>query len=317
MLRYRVKYVRLIRKPGKQRDRWYAQLSLEGKPVVKIDSATGEAVHPVGSGAVGLDIGPQTLAYSAFSEVSLVELADRVQNIEQSKRRLQRKLNRSRRATNPDNYLDDGTIKRGVKLTHNKSKRYRKTQNQLKYLQYCQAETRRRQHIQLANHLLSLGDCFYVEKMVWPSLTHRAKETEISPKTGKVKRKKRFGKSVANKAPATLIGILRQKCTSLGIPGVIDVPTSARASQYNHQSDEYIKKSLSQRWNYMPDGQRIQRDIYSAFLLQHYDPLTGNFDSTSLQRDYPQFLQYHHQTIQRLSSIPKTPSSMGIHRSIQ
>ena len=324
MLSYRrVKYVRLIRKTGKQKDHWYAQLSLEGKPAVKIDPATGEALHPVGSGAVGLDIGPQTLAYSAAGEVGLVELADQVQNIEQEKRRLQRKLDRSRRATNPNNYADDGTIKRGVKLTRNKSKRYQKVQNQLRYLQYCQAETRKRQHTQLANHLLSLGDRFYVEKMDWPSLTHRAKETAISEKTGKFKRKARFGKSIANKAPATLIGILRQKCVSLGLPGVTDVPTTVRASQYNHQSGEYTKKSLSQRWNDMPDGERIQRDLYSAFLLQHYDSSKNEgkkgkecFDLPSLERDYPQFLKHHHQTIQRLSSIPKTPSSMGIRQSI-
>lgn len=316
MLSYRVKYVRLIKKTGKHKGRWYAQLVLEGKPAIKTDPVTGAAVHPVGRGAVGLDIGPQTLAYSAVGEAGLVELADQVQNIEQAKRRLQRKLDRSRRAANPNNYSDDGTIKRGVKLTHNKSKRYCETQNQLKYLQYRQAETRKRQHIQLANHLLSLGDCFYVEKMVWPSLTRRAKETAVSEKTGRIKRKKRFGKSIANKAPAMLIEILRQKCVSLNLPGVINVPTSVRASQYNHQSGEYTQKSLSQRWNYMPDGQRIQRDLYSAFLLQHYDPLTESFNSDSLHRDYSQFVQYHNQTIQHLSSLPKTPSSMGVHRSI-
>ena len=317
MLRYRIKFVRLVRKPGKQEDRWYAQLALEGKPVVKREPVTGEAVHPVGSGVVGLDIGPQTLAYSAPGEAGLVELADQVQNIEQAKCRLQRKLDRSRRATNPDNYSEDGTIRRGVKLTRNKSKRYRKIQNQLKYLQYCQAETRKRQHTQLANHLLSLGDSFYVEDMPWPALARRAKETVVSEKTGRIKRKKRFGKSIANKAPATLTHILKQKCTSLGLPGVVEVPTSVRASQYNHQTGEYIKKPLSQRWNNMPDGQRIQRDLYSAFLLQHYDPGTGTFDSASLQRDYPQFTQYHHQAIQHLLSMPKTPSSMGIRQSIR
>lgn len=317
MLRYRVKYVRLLRRPGKKRDRWYAQLALEGKPVVKRDPATGEATHPIGHGDVGLDIGPQTLAYSAHGETGLVELADQVQNIEQEKRRLQRKLDRSRRATNPSNYAEDGTIRRGVKLTHNKSKRYRRIQQELRYIQHVQSETRKRQHIQLANHLLSLGDHFYVEKMEWPSLAHRAKETAVSEKTGRFKRKKRFGKSIANKAPASLTEILRLKCVSLELPGVEEVPTSVRASQYNHQSGEYVKKSLSQRWNDMPDGQRIQRDLYSAFLLQHYDPETKNFDLASLQRDYPQFVQHHHQTIQYISAIPKTPFSMGVHQSIR
>ena len=291
MLSYRVKYVRLLRKPGKRKDRWYAQLSLEGKPVIKYNPKTGEVRHPIGKGAVGLDIGPQTLVYSAAAGADLVELVNQVQNVEQEKRRLQRKLDRSRRATNPGNYADDGTIRRGIALTHNKSKRYLRTQQELKYLQHQQAEIRKRQHTELANHLLSLGDCFYVEKMVWTSLTHRAKETEISEKTGKIKRKKRFGKSVANKAPATLIGILQRKSAALGIPGVIEVPTSVKASQYNHQSGTYTPKPLSQRWNNMPDGERIQRDLYSAFLLQHYDPANKHFDANSLHQDYPQFVR--------------------------
>lgn len=316
MLSYRVKYVRILRKPGKTKDRWYAQLALEGKPVVKRDPVSGKPVHPVGCGAVGLDIGPQTLAFVASTEANLVELADQVQNIEQEKRRLQRKMDRSRRASNPNNYAEDGMIRLGVKLTHNESKRYQKLRKELRYLQYCQAETRRRQHIALANHLLSLGDCFYVEDMAWTSLTHRAKKTEISEKTGRIKRKKRFGKSIANKAPASLIEILRLKCVSLGLPGVIKISTSLRASQYNHQSQDYIPKPLSQRWNDMPDGNRIQRDLYSAFLLQHYNPQLEGFDQKTIEQDYPQFVRLHNQTIQRLSTMPKTLSSMGIRRSI-
>ncbi len=50
MLSYRVKYVRILRTRGKTKDRWYAQLSLEGKPAVKYDSSTGKPVHPVGRG---------------------------------------------------------------------------------------------------------------------------------------------------------------------------------------------------------------------------------------------------------------------------
>lgn len=316
MLSHRIKFVRILRKPGKTKDHWYTQLVLDGKPAIKRNPDNGAPVHPLGRGAVGLDIGPQTLAYCSASETNLLELADQVQNIEQEKRRLQRKLDRSRRAANPDNYNADGTIRRGVKLTHNKSRRYLKVQKQLSYLQNRQAETRKRQHIELANQLLALGDCFLVEDMAWSSLSHRAKKTEISEKTGKFKRKKRFGKSIANKAPATLIVILENKCKSLGIPGVVKVPTSAKASQYNHQSRTYTPKSLSQRWNAMPDGNRIQRDLYSAFLLQHYDTKSGNFDQEALEYDYPQFVLHHDQTIHRLSAMPRTLSSMGIRRSI-
>ena len=316
MLAYRVKYVRILRKPGKHKEHWYAQLSLEGKPVVKTNPVSHEPIHPVGSGAVGIDIGPQTIAYVSQSEAGLLELASQVQNIERQKILLQRKMERSRRATNPENYMPDGTIKRGVKLTKNKSKHYRRLQRELAYLQHFQAETRKRQHTELANHLLSLGDCFYVEDMKWLSLTHRAKTTEISEKTGRMKRKKRFGKSIANKAPAALIGILDIKCKSLGLPGVVKVPTKIKASQYNHQSDTYEKKSLGQRWNDMPSGERIQRDLYSAFLLQHVTSDLTGYNKEMLVQDYPQFVKNHNHIINELTMQPKTLASMGIRRRV-
>ncbi len=314
MLQKRVKYCRIIKKPGKNKLRWYVQLMLEGKPAVKVDAKTGELRHPIGSGAVGIDIGPQTIAYAAKTEVALRELADGVKNIEREKRLILRKLDRSRRAANPGNFAEDGTIIRGIKLNWVKSKNYARSQRELAYLQYQQSEIRKRQHTELANHLLSLGDRFYVEDMEWPALTHRAKETAISEKTGRYKRKKRFGKSVGNKAPAMLIGILNQKLLSLGSNGVVKVPTSVRASQFDHITGEYHKKPLGQRWNDMPDGRRIQRDLYSAFLLQHMNEQTDGFDVEALNRDYDRFTELHDRVIAALQSAPKTVSSMGIVR---
>lgn len=333
MLSKRVKYVRILRQDGKTKPHWYAQLVLEGKPAVKRDPISGAPKHPIGRGVVGIDIGTRTLAYSADSKVDLIELADRVQNIEQEKLLLQRKLDRSRRATNPENYKPDGTIKKGVKLTRNKSKRYRRIQHQLAMIQHHQADIRKQQHNELANYLLTLGDCFFVEDMDYRALTRKAKKTEISEKTGRYKRKKRFGKSIANKAPAMLITMLKQKCQSRGLKGVKEVDTHVRASQYNHQTDTCIEKALENRWNVMPDGERIQRDLYSAFLLQHCkqglpeynrkelkkefgEELYRVFDREALQRDYPQFVAYYHMTIQRLSELPHTIPSMGIRRII-
>lgn len=200
-------------------------------------------------------------------------------------------------------------------------------------LQHHQADIRKQQHNELANYLLTLGDCFFVENMSYCDLAHRANKTEISEKTGRYKRKKRFGKSIANKAPAMLITMLKQKCQSRGLEGVKEVDTHVCASQYNHQTDTCIKKALENRWNIMPDGERIQRDLYSAFLLQHCrrdlpeynrkelqkefgEELYRVFDREALQRDYPQFVAYHHMTIQRLSELPHTIPSMGIRRII-
>ena len=314
MLQKRVKYCRIIKKPGRNKNHWYVQLSLEGKPAVKYHRQTGEPVHPLGHGNVGIDIGPQTIAYVSETEVKLMELADQANNIEREKKILGRRLDRSRRATNPDNYAPDGTIKRGVKLTRNKSKRYVKCQRQLANLMRKQADIRKRQHNDLANHLLSLGNRFYIEDMVWPSLTHRSTKTEVSEKTGRYKRKKRFGKSVGNKAPATLTSLLDLKLKSRGLEGIIKVPTSVCASQYNHITDDYQKKKLSERWNDMPDGRKIQRDLYSAFLLQHMNETNDGFDKSALNRDYEHFATLHDQCIEELRNAPKTIASMGIVR---
>ena len=314
MLTNRVKYVRILRRPGKNRDHWYAQLTLEGLPSIKRDDETGDPVHPIGNGPVGIDIGPQTIAYSSAKEAGLLELADRVQNIEDKKCRIQRKMDRSRRATNPGNYNPDGTIKRGVPLTRNKSKRYLRLQKELAWIQHQQAAIRKEQHVALANYLLTLGDRFYIEDMNWQGLARRARGTAVPEEEKPHKRKKRFGKSIANKAPAALVTILKNKCTSLGLPGVIPINTKVRASQYNHLTDSYQKKELSQRWNEMPDGRKIQRDLYSAFLLQHMNSQLDGFDRAALQRDYESFVSLHDQAILRAAAAPKLISSMGVKR---
>lgn len=314
MLTKRVKYVRILRTPGKTIDHWYAQLVLEGTPVIRRSKANGEIIHPSGQGAVGIDIGPRTIAYVSESEVGLRELADQVENIERKSQRLQRKMDRSQRATNPDNYAPDGTIKKGVRHTHNKSHRYRRLQKELALLKHRQALIRKRQHTELANHLLSLGDRFYVEDMPWAGLARRAKETTVSPTTGRYRRKKRFGKSISSKAPGMLILILEQKCKSRGLPGVIRVPTDVKASQYNHMTDTYTPKSLSQRWNDMPDGKHIQRDLYSAFLLRRVTPELDGFERARLIEDYDGFTNLHDQVIHELMLAPKTIASMGISR---
>lgn len=314
MLQKRVKYCRINKKTGKYKNRWYVQLILEGKPAVKVDKTTGKQKHPIGKGTVGIDIGPQTIAYVSETEVDLRELADRVDNIERKKLLLQRKMDRSRRAMNPNLFNNDGTVKRGIKLNWNNSKNYFRIRRELSFLQAKQAEIRKRQHNDLANHLLSLGDRFYIEDMNWNSLTRRAKNTEKSEKTGKFKRKKRFGKSVANKAPAMLVTLLGQKSVSRGIEGVKKVPTKVKASQFNHFTGEYQKKSLSQRWNVMPNGERVQRDIYSAFLLQHTNQDLDGFDIEGLNNDYDSFIILHDEVIKRLTRSEKTLSSMGIRR---
>ena len=306
-----IAYCRIIRKYVRNGYKFYVQVVFKGTPPVKFDIKTGEVKHPIGNGDVGIDIGTSTIAVVGEKEVNLKILADKVQNIENERRRVLRKMDRSRRATNPGNYNPDGTIKKqgNKKVTWNKSNHYIKYQNQVKELYRKQADVRKYQHECLANHILSLGDKFYVEKMNFAGLQKRSSKTEKNDE-GKFKKKKRFGKSLANRAPAMLLNIINRKLSYYGLK-LIEINTyKAKASQFNHMTGKYHKKSLSQRWSTF-DEFTVQRDLYSAFLIMNIANDLENFDIEKCNDRFQSFKLLHDIEMKRLEKI-YTLSSMGI-----
>lgn len=234
-----------------------------------------------------------------------------MQDIEDEKRRLLRKMDRSRRATNPENYNEDGIARKqgSKKVFWNKSNHYVKYQNKLKELYRKQKDVRKYQHECLANYIVSLGNNIYVEQMNFAGLQKKSTKTEKDD-SGKFKRKKRFGKSLANRAPAMLMTIINRKLTYYGLE-LIEINTfKAKASQFNHITGEYHKKSLSQRWNNL-GGIKIQRDLYSAFLIMNISDDLENFDIKKCNDRFDNFKILHDIEIDRLSNTP-TLSSMGI-----
>ena len=300
-LQSKICYNRIVRKYVRNKYKYYVQIIFKGNPPLKVDTETGEIKHYIGEGDVGIDIGTRTVAISSQSDVKILELADRVQNIENQKRKLLRKMYRSRRAANPDNYNEDGTIKKqcNKKVIWDKSNHYIKYQNELKELYRKQADIRKYQHECLANYIISLGNKVYVEKMNFAGLQRRAKNTEKNDK-GKFKRKKRFGKSLANKAPSMLLTIIDRK---LGYYGekLIEINTlEAKASQFNHFDGRYTKKSLSQRWNDF-NGIKVQRDMYSAFLIMNISDDLKSFDINKCNERFENFYRLHNLEVNRLT----------------
>lgn len=294
-------YNRVVRKYIRNKYKYYIQVIFKGRPPIKTDIRTGEVKHYIGNGDVGLDIGTQTIAVSSQTDVKILELADRVQNIENQKRTLLRKMDRSRRATNPDNYNEDGTVKLqcNKNVTWNKSNHYIKHQNKLKELYRKQADIRKYQHECLANYIVSLGNKVYVEKMNFSGLQKRAKNTEKN-ENGKFKRKKRFGKSIANKAPSMLLTIIDRKLKYFG-EKLIEINTfETKASQFNHFDGAYTKKTLSQRWNNF-NGIKIQRDMYSAFLLMNISDDLKSFNIDKCNERFENFYRLHNLEVDRLT----------------
>jgi hypothetical protein len=243
-----VKYVRLVRRKLGLRHRFYAQLVCEGRPYRK-------AQHPLGQGIVGLDLGPSTLAVVAEQEALLQPFCPEVTPNWRRLRRLERRLDRQRRANNPEHFDERGRIKKGSKRWKI-SKRQRKVQARRREAYRRLAATRKRSHGQLAHRVLALGNTFHLEK-----ISYRAWQ-------------KQFGRSVGRSAPGMFVLLLSRLAASAG-GQVCELNTRwARLSQRCH-CGVVQKKPLSQRWHVCDCGVSAQRDLYSAYLARFVNPETS------------------------------------------
>ncbi len=298
-LAYPIAYCRILREYIRGKRRYFIQIVFKGiKPEKR--KKDGSFKHPLGKGDVGIDIGTSTVACASATEVYIDELAKGIQTADRNKYLLQRKLDRSRRATNPKNFNKDGTIKKGRKKWA-RSKEYMRTLGQLKEANRKVRVLIKQSHEMLANHIIELGDKFYVEDMNFKALQKRAELSgeEEKDKNGRFKRKKRYGKSLLNHSPAMFLQILKNKLRWLG-SDLVEIDTwNARASQFNHLEQQYVKKKLSQRWNHVK-GYDIQRDLYSAFLIMNINPDLKTFNQKKCDDRFPGFMKLHDAEVERL-----------------
>lgn len=306
MLNKKIKYLRIVRRWSKSKYKYYLQITFEGNPVIK--------ERPIEYGKrVGIDIGTSTVAIASEKEVKLLELAEQVKENQKKKTALQRKMDRSKRISNVDNFNRDGTIKKGKKLSWNYSKNYKKMRQKVRELERKNAAIRKYQHTCLANFVLSQGTEVYVETMNFAGLQRRSKETTYN-KNGRINKKKRFGKSLGNRAPAMFLEILDKKLKCITGSELHKVNTQKfKASQYNHITDTYEKKALKDRWTWLENDTKVQRDLYSAFLLMNSSADMESADRVLCEKTYNNFKKLHDIEINRIKSDGKThPKSFGI-----
>jgi len=187
-LSHRVKYCRIVKRIFNGKTRFFVQLVLEGKPYQKFETPDK---------TVGLDIGPSTIAYVSDDNAVIERFCDELKNKQKEIRRLQRKLDRQRRANNPQNYNPDGTIKLGKKTWHS-STRYKKTKRKLAELQRKLAAHRKTLHGNLANRILEQGKHVKTEKLSYAKTKSCVAFCRAFQKN--------FGKSVKNRAPSNVHG---------------------------------------------------------------------------------------------------------------
>ena len=134
------------------------------------------------------------------------------------------------------------------------------------------------------------------------------KPVEVKKKDGtkktirKNKRKRRFGSSIQDRAPAGFVTILKRKCSQAG-GAVIEVSTREfKASQYDHSKNQYIKVPLSQRWKTIKNEKgeecRVQRDLYSAFLLKNSNKNRNTPDRKRCIKEFDRFVDHMNECIE-------------------
>jgi putative transposase len=256
----KVKFVRIVRRKLNRRVRFYAQLVCEGTPYQK-------AKNTLGQGVVGIDIGPSTLATVTDESATLEHFCEELESIQPALRKQQRKLDRQRRAGDPQNYNPNGTIKKGVKLEWHFSKRYVYTREQLAELRRKQAAYRKSLHGRQVNRILAQGNIIKLER-----LSYRAFQ-------------KMYGKSVGFRGPGTFVALLRRKAANAGAE-VDEFSTQTTRLSQVCLCGTIAKKPLSLRWHVCDCGVGpIQRDIFSAWLARYV--VNQKLDAGQAQAAWP------------------------------
>ena len=288
----KVKYVRIYPNYIRNKKRWFVQLIFKGTPPSK-NRQYGDNFK-----VQGIDIGTSTIAVVSSNEVKLKELAPNCKENEHKIKVYQRKLDRSRRTTNPSNYNEDGTIAKGKHKLY-KSKNYLKTQAKLKD-EYRKLSVKRKQaHEILANQIIAESLDIRVEEMNFKGLQKRSRKTTIN-KNGKINFKKRYGKTIKNRAPSMFLTILDRKLKYYNLELKKINTYKVKASQYNPIDRTYKKRQLKDRLIELDEGIIVQRDLLSAYIIAHTNDDLETIDEVSCYDDFDTFKKLQDKEIQRL-----------------
>lgn len=253
----KIKYVRIIKKELNGKRRWFAQLICEGLPYQKLTNF-------VSTGTVGIDLNISNVAYVSDNNAGLLPFADRVPVIKNKVAKLQKKIQRSQRIANPDNYELDfksnkgrksvtkkGKVKKGVKKWK-KTKNYLQLTSKKRELERKKAACAKSKNRELVNDILRNGNSIKTEN--------------VSVKGWQ----KRYGKAISDKSPGFFQSELKRRVENTN-GSFIKFSTRTTALSQTHLTGERVKKSLSDRVHYDKTGIVMQRDLFSAFLARHVD----------------------------------------------
>ncbi len=252
-----IKYVRLLWRELNGKRRWFVQIINQGIPYP-------QPQNYVADGVVGLDLNISNIAYVGDDHAGLLTFAEGVPTLEREISAIQRKMQRSQRANNPDNYhpnfedtkgrkavVKKGKVKQG-KRQWKKSSNYRKLAAKKRELQRRKTAYAKSQNRKVVNEILRHGKHIKTENV---SVLGWAK---------------RYGKAIFNKSPGFVQSELKLKAERAG-GSFTKFSTQKTALSQTHLDGERVKKSLSERVHHDQTGVIMHRDLFSAYLARYVD----------------------------------------------
>lgn len=185
-------YCAVKREKIKGKWKYYIQITLKGHVPDKFDKQTGELKRQLGKGNVGLYFTSTSLTVSTEDGVKIYSLG--IKSQDEKKSELLQKMDASRRATNPDNYNEDGTSKEKSEIKGwYFSKAYKKYRAELYEIYRKECEEKKLLQEIIANEVIASGDVFNCNKMDFKFL------------------QKNLGKKIQSASPAMLKTTIERK----------------------------------------------------------------------------------------------------------
>lgn len=188
---------------------YFVQIIFKGVAPAKYRKATGEFVRALGEGKVNIEIQPTQITIQKESKKETFSLCPNLDHQKELLKEIEEKMERSRRATNPNNFDEKGRALKNTEensLTWIQSKNYRKLKIQKHDLCEKVRIQRKIEHEKLSNKVLSYGSSFII--------------SSIDAKKEQEKDGKRKGRVILDYAPASFRQILIRKIEQLG--GVVN-----------------------------------------------------------------------------------------------
>ena len=217
---------------------------------------------------MAIDLGLGALTYATEDgTIAKVQIAPSADTDHRAVRKLQRAMERSRQATNPDNYETVEVVRHGKKhkslkvksgrLQWRFSKRYEKLRSELAEMLRLCAATRKREHGEVCNRLLGHAGHIIVEDNSYKAF-----------------QKGRFGKAIGRHAPAALYAQLTNKAESAGLLVEVVSPKKLKPTQHNLLTGQFVKHELWERRVRLgedDDERWIDRDAAACLNLLYAD----------------------------------------------